>query len=38
MKSEVMVFFAKFFELGFFKRSLNVTFIMLVPKKGMQKI
>lgn len=34
MRSEVMGFFREFYELGSFKRSLNATCIVLVPKKG----
>ena len=37
MKHEVMGFFSEFYGLGSFERSLNVTFLILVPKKGGQK-
>ena len=33
MKNEVMGFFMEFYELGSLERSLNATFIALVPKK-----
>ena len=34
MKPEVMGFFVEFYGLGSFERSLNATFLVLVPKKG----
>ena len=34
MKLEVMGFFAEFYGLGSFERSLNATFLVLRPKKG----
>ena len=34
VKFEVMRFFAEFHHLDLFKRSLNATFIVLIPKKG----
>ena len=34
VKSEVMSFFRDFYNTGCFKRSLNATFVVLVPKKG----
>ena len=34
VKSEVMGFFGEFYEPGSFERSLNATFLVLVPKKG----
>ena len=34
VKFEVMIFFAEFHHLDLFKRSLNATFIVLIPKKG----
>ena len=34
VKKEVMRFFVEFHDVGFFERSLNATFIVLVPKKG----
>ena len=37
MKHEVMGFFGEFYDLGSFERSLNVTFLVLVPKKGRAK-
>ena len=33
VKGEVMGFFGEFYELGCLERSLNATFIILVPKK-----
>ena len=33
VKSEVMGFFSDFYETGCFERSLNATFVVLVPKK-----
>ena len=32
VKKEVMRFFVEFHDVGFFERSLNATFIVLVPK------
>ena len=34
VKREVIGFFTKFYDLRSFQRSLNATFIVLVPKKG----
>ena len=34
VKDEVLGFFGDFYELSCFKRSLNATFVVLVPKKG----
>ena len=33
-KVEIMAFFGEFFSLGTFQRSLNSTFLVLIPKKG----
>ena len=33
MKCEVMEFFGEFYNLGYFERSSNVMFLVLVPKK-----
>ena len=33
MKCEVMEFFGEFYNLGYFQRSSNVMFLVLVPKK-----
>ncbi|RVW96549.1 hypothetical protein CK203_020432 [Vitis vinifera] len=33
-KVEIMTFFGDFFRLGTFQRSLNSTFLVLIPKKG----
>ena len=33
MKNEIMGFFDELYALGSFKRSLNITFLVLVPKK-----
>ncbi|RVX05056.1 hypothetical protein CK203_019335 [Vitis vinifera] len=38
VKHEVMGFFAEFHSSGYFERSLNSTFIVLIPKKGAQMI
>ena len=34
VKREVMGFFGEFYKSGCFERSLNATFVVLVPKKG----
>ena len=34
VKFEVMGLFSEFHHLGLFERSLNATFIVLIPKKG----
>ena len=34
VKDNIMGFFKKFHERGRFFRSLNITFLVLVPKKG----
>ena len=34
MKVEIMSFFREFHEMGRFVKSLNTTFLVLVPKKG----
>ena len=36
-KVEIMAFFGDFFCLGTFQRSLNSTFLILIPKKGVWK-
>ena len=36
-KVEIMTFFSDFFCLGTFQRSLNFTFLILIPKKGVWK-
>ena len=33
-KAEIMALFKDFFRLGTFQRSLNSTFLVLIPKKG----
>ena len=33
-KAEILAFFDEFFRLGTFQRSLNSTFLVLIPKKG----
>ena len=37
VREEVMNFFRQFHETGSFVRSLNVTFLVLIPKKGGQR-
>ena len=34
VKEDIMKFFKDFFEIGKFVRSLNTTFLVMVPKKG----
>ena len=34
VKGDVLGFFKEFFDLGQFERSLNATFLVLIPKKG----
>ena len=34
MKEEILSFFKEFFERGTFVKSLNSTFLVLIPKKG----
>ena len=34
VKDEVLGFFGDFYESGCLERSLNATFVVLVPKKG----
>ena len=34
MKEEILSFFKEFFEKGTFVKSLNSTFLVLIPKKG----
>ena len=38
VKIEVMGFLAEFHDLGYFEISLNTTFIVLIPKKGVLMI
>ena len=37
MKYEVVSFFREFFEYNRFGKSLNVTFLVLIPKRGIAK-
>ena len=34
VKDDIMKVFKDFFEIGKFVRSLNITFLVMVPKKG----
>lgn len=38
MKDEVVGFFREFHEQGSFVKSLNTTFLVLVPKKGVDDL
>lgn len=38
MKNDVMSFFREFNVHGSFAKSLNVTFLVLIPKKGVEDL